>query len=194
MPAAERRACIVDAALAVFARRSYRGVTTAEIARAVGVSEPILYRHFASKRELFLACLEETWLRLEALWQSALEAEPDPAARLSVMGDAYREAQRGSAGVVELWVQALTEAGEDDVIRQHLHRHLRVVHDFVSSVIRRSQADGAISDERIPAAEAWIFISLGFLATVGRRLDAPVAEEWTQIIRSRRAWMSGVSG
>ena len=46
---------------AVFATGSYSGATTAEIAREAGISEPILYRHFASKRELYFACLEDAW-------------------------------------------------------------------------------------------------------------------------------------
>jgi AcrR family transcriptional regulator len=52
LPAAERRQALIDTAIRVFAAGSYRGVTTAEIAREAGISEPILYRHFASKREL----------------------------------------------------------------------------------------------------------------------------------------------
>ena len=61
LPAAERRQALVDTALGVFAEGSYRGTTTAEIAREAGVSEPILYRHFASKRDLYLACIDEAW-------------------------------------------------------------------------------------------------------------------------------------
>ena len=45
----------------VFSTGSYSGATTAEIAREAGISEPILYRHFASKRELYFACLDEAW-------------------------------------------------------------------------------------------------------------------------------------
>ena len=47
--------------MTVFSTGSYSGATTAEIAREAGVSEPILYRHFASKRELYFACLDEAW-------------------------------------------------------------------------------------------------------------------------------------
>ena len=43
------------AALEVFGSGSYAGSTTAEIARAACVSEPIIYRHFPSKRELWFA-------------------------------------------------------------------------------------------------------------------------------------------
>ena len=58
---AERRAAVLEAALELFATTSYASATTAEIARAAGVSEPILYRHFASKRDLWLACLDAAW-------------------------------------------------------------------------------------------------------------------------------------
>ena len=47
LPAAERRQAIVEAAMTVFSTGSYSGATTADIAREAGVSEPILYRHFA---------------------------------------------------------------------------------------------------------------------------------------------------
>ena len=66
MPAAERRLAIVEAAIRVFTEGSYRGTTTAEIARAAGVSEPILYRHFASKRDLYLAALDHVWSEARA--------------------------------------------------------------------------------------------------------------------------------
>ena len=56
-PAGDRRGC----AAACSRPGSYSGATTAEIAREAGVSEPILYRHFGSKRDLYLACLDEAW-------------------------------------------------------------------------------------------------------------------------------------
>jgi AcrR family transcriptional regulator len=52
LPAAQRRQALIETAQRVFSEGTYRGTTTAEIARAAGVSEPILYRHFASKRDL----------------------------------------------------------------------------------------------------------------------------------------------
>ena len=78
LPAAERRAALIDAALQVFGERSYGGATTAEIARTAGVSEPILYRHFASKRDLYIACLEAMSSRLREAAESIIAAEPDP--------------------------------------------------------------------------------------------------------------------
>jgi AcrR family transcriptional regulator len=60
MTATERREAIIEAAIQLFAERGFRGTTTRELAAAVGVSEPVLYQHFATKRDLYLAILERT--------------------------------------------------------------------------------------------------------------------------------------
>jgi AcrR family transcriptional regulator len=58
MPSTERRAAIVREAVRLFAERGFRGATTRELAAAVGVSEPVLYEHFRTKRELYEAILD----------------------------------------------------------------------------------------------------------------------------------------
>ena len=68
----ERRQAVLDTACRVFFASSYRGATTAEIAREAGISEPILYRHFGSKRDLYLACLDEAWRSFRAFAEEAL--------------------------------------------------------------------------------------------------------------------------
>src|SRR5258705_13579765 len=59
LPAADRRATIVNAALDVFSRRAYDDVSLDEVAAGAGVPKPILYRHFASKEELYTRLLYE---------------------------------------------------------------------------------------------------------------------------------------
>ena len=54
----ERRAAIVDAALHLFAEKGFRGTTTRELAARVGVSEPVLYEHFRTKRDLYAAIID----------------------------------------------------------------------------------------------------------------------------------------
>ena len=188
----ERRAAVVETACRIFAKGSYHGSTTAQIARETGVTEPVLYRHFASKRELYLACLDTVWERVRLLWEKAIERERDPANWIKAIGKAYLEA-RASARIVlvDLWIQALTEAADDPEIRRALRGQVREVHEFVAGVIRRAQAEGGILPERDADAEAWIFISLGLLSTIDHRLGNLVGEEFENIIASRRAWMTG---
>jgi AcrR family transcriptional regulator len=192
LSAPERKAAVVETACRVFSKSSYHGSTTAQIARETGVTEPVLYRHFSSKRELYLACLAAAWERLRALWEEALERETDPAAALGTLGETYLQARAADRVImVDLWIQALTEAADDPEIRRGLREQVREVHDFVAGAIRRSQESGGILPERDADAEAWIFISLGLLTTIDRRLGTLVGNEFDDIVASRRAWMTG---
>jgi AcrR family transcriptional regulator len=192
LPGPARRQAVVETACRVFAKSSYHGSTTAQIAREVGVSEPVLYRHFSSKRELYLACLEAVWEQVRALWDDALAREADPQNWLKAIGKAYLE-ERGAGKIVlvDLWIQALTQAADDPEIRRALRAQVREVHDFVASLIRRAQAAGGVVADRDPDAEAWIFISLGLLTTIDRRLGNLVGDELEDIFASRRSWMTG---
>ena len=81
MHAAERRAAILRAAAGLFAERGFRGTTTRDLAAACGVSEPVLYEHFANKRDLFTAIVEwkgqEGFERFQALVGPYLEMKDD---------------------------------------------------------------------------------------------------------------------
>jgi AcrR family transcriptional regulator len=191
LPAKERKAAVLDCACGIFSSGSYRGTTTAEIARQAGVTEPVLYRHFESKRGLYLAVLEESWRRLRVVWEQAVADEPDPRFWVSAMGRAYLASKDTRILCAELWVQALTEASDDTEIRRFLRKQMREVHSFVSDVIRRSQEAGGIFPERDPNAEAWIFISIGLLGTVGRRVGSVPEEDFEAIVASRRRWLTG---
>lgn len=58
MKSEDRRAAIVEAAIHLFAEKGFRGTTTRGLAAALGVSGPVLYRHFKTKRELYNAIIE----------------------------------------------------------------------------------------------------------------------------------------
>ena len=58
LPVAQRRALIVDAAGRLFGEHGYAGTRLDDVAAAAGVTKPVLYRHFDSKRALYLALLE----------------------------------------------------------------------------------------------------------------------------------------
>jgi AcrR family transcriptional regulator len=57
LPAGERREAILRAAVTLFARKGFAGVTTRELARGSGISEAMLYKHFPRKEALYRAIL-----------------------------------------------------------------------------------------------------------------------------------------
>lgn len=182
----ERRQAVLDAASCVFARSSYRGATTAEIAREAGVSEPILYRHFGSKRELYLACLSEAWKAFRETAEQALA--DDPQGCLGAVMDAYM-AERERLRLVDLWMQALNESMGDEVIAGAVREQIRDLHRFVVDVIERGQAAGTLNAERDAVAEAWLFVAGGLLVTIDHRLGGLLGPDLGRVRAARRAWM-----
>jgi AcrR family transcriptional regulator len=189
LSAPERREAIVAAALRVFSEGSYAGATTAQIAREAGISEPILYRHFGSKKELYFACLDAVWGEL----RDSLRAKMDELGPI----DAWRELgpstmRRLKTVVPNLWMQAITEAGEDPEIRRFVRRHMREVHDFFADALRRLQDAGGIPHDRDPNAEAWVFLGGSLLASFADRLGGLLSEDDFQAIKTERwRWLSG---
>jgi TetR/AcrR family transcriptional regulator len=70
LPAEQRRQNLIETAIDLFSRKGFSGTTTKEIAAAAGVTEAIVFRHFATKKDLYTAILEhrlmgeniEAWL------------------------------------------------------------------------------------------------------------------------------------
>lgn len=66
LPAAERRQQLLDVAVTTFSKQGYSNTSMNDIADAAGVTKPVLYQHFSSKRALFLELLRELGGRLRA--------------------------------------------------------------------------------------------------------------------------------
>ena len=191
LPAAQRRQALIETAQRVFSEGTYRGTTTAEIARAAGVSEPILYRHFASKRDLYLAALDHVWGETRSAWERTLAESSDVRAALETVGRGQFAVRDCKHQLSELWIQALSEASEDLELRKHLRRHMREVHDFFAGLIRRGQAEGVFHADRDADSEAWIMLAGGILGMVGRRVGLLDDDELQAIRAARLSWLRG---
>ena len=84
LDAAERRRCIIEAAIPLFAAEGFRGVTTRELARQAGISEALLYRHFPSKEALYGEVLDALCRPPDSL-RARVEALPRNTETLVVM-------------------------------------------------------------------------------------------------------------
>ena len=191
LPAAERRQAILEAAMRVFSQGSYAGATTAEIAREAGVTEPVLYRHFASKRDLYFACLDEAWTRLKEAF-AAVIAEVGPEQAPLAIGRTGLGLRALRVLPPNLWIAGIVEASEDEEIARHVRAHMREVHDFIADTLRKAQELDAIPAERDPEAEAWIFVAGGLLVTMGDRLGGLLGpDDFTRVATARYTWLFG---
>src|SRR5205814_4342127 len=88
--AAERRDEILEAALVEFAARGLEGGSTEAIAKAVGISQPYVFRLFGTKKELFIATVERCMRGTLEMFRTASSGLAGEEA-LRAIGEAYRE-------------------------------------------------------------------------------------------------------
>jgi len=135
MRAPERRAQLLDVARKVFGTRGYHTVTMDEVAREAGITKPILYDHFPSKRELYLALLDADLDDLRKRLHTALEQSRGNRERIRASFQAYFDFVDDHAEGFRL---LMTEAvGSEQDFRSMVERFRRDVHAEVSEVIVR---------------------------------------------------------
>ncbi|GAA1049637.1 TetR/AcrR family transcriptional regulator [Arthrobacter russicus] len=91
LPRDERRAQLLSAAQEVFVANGYHGAAMDEIAETAQVSKPVLYQHFPSKRDLYLALLDQQIAELTARMLTALASTNDNKYRVQATIKAYFE-------------------------------------------------------------------------------------------------------
>jgi TetR/AcrR family transcriptional regulator len=191
LPAAERREALIEAATQIFAERGYRRTTTAEIAAEAKVSEPILYRHFPSKVDLFIACIESAWQGMEARWTAAVEEVPDGAQLLEMFLRAQGELRKTKPQLVALLVQGLADAPCDPAIQAYMRKHVRRVHGLMTTIFTAAQKGGGLAADRDPEAEAWTHMGLSFVSMLAGRLGVMTDADVEKAIAQRKRWLTG---
>lgn len=115
---------MIEAAVRLFARSGFNGVTTKEIARAAKVSEGNIFRYFPTKRGLYAAALESELrrLRIQAESLARIANEPDANAALRALFELIIEMVSTNPNAVRLLQFSVLEFG--DVMSPVYRRHL----------------------------------------------------------------------
>jgi AcrR family transcriptional regulator len=112
--AGERREDVLDAAIEVFADHGLSGASTDEIARRAGISQPYLFRLFRTKKELFIAAVEQCFQETLAMFEVAAEGTSGEDALLA-MGAAYRELIRSDPARVRSQLQTYAACHDPEI-------------------------------------------------------------------------------
>jgi AcrR family transcriptional regulator len=160
LPAAKRRRQIIESARGVFASQSFAKVGTADLAKAAGISEPALYRHFSSKKELFVATIRATGPRLLEIWEEIACDYEDPLETLWAIGVYYYDHLESHAANMKLQFRALSEADDPD-IQQALHDNFEAFVGFVADTLEEGKARGIVRKEVDSRIIAWQFLGIG---------------------------------
>jgi AcrR family transcriptional regulator len=165
--AEERREEILEAALVEFAAHGLYGGSTEAIARAVGISQPYVFRLFGTKKELFTATIERCMRGTLEMMQSAAAGLKGEEA-LHAIGEAYAERLATDPTYLHSQMQAYA-ACDDPAIRTVVRNGYRELVDYVERV-------SGLPPERVSH-----FFAKGMLLNVIASMDLLGADEgWAQ--------------
>ena len=160
--ASERRTQLLEVAGALFARHGYHGLSMEALADAAGVSKPVLYQHFPSKRDLYLALVADAIDEMEGQVRAALEGTNDNKTRVAGAIGAYFDFVEDTRFRL---VFTTAELG-DETVRQAVDVAFRRVAEQIASLI----AEDAGLDQ-----DAALFLSAAL-----RGLAAEGARDWLE--------------
>ena len=146
-----RREHILEAAVQLFSKRGFSGTTTREIARESGISEAMLYKHFATKDELYKAIIDTKSCQgeMQFPWSEncelaeALKRKDDHAVFYHLALHAM-EKQQSDIGFMRLLFYSALE--EHELAERFFHEFVGRVYEFIGAYIEQRQKDGAMRD------------------------------------------------
>lgn len=148
----KRREQILQTAVNLFSQRGFKGTTTKEIARAAGVSEAMVFRHFATKHALYGAILDNKgcedgvrrfpWEENETL-QEAIRQKDDFAVFYNIAFDALNKHQADVGFMRLLFYSALEE---HELADRFFNEFISRIYEFIGGYIKQRQTDGAIRE------------------------------------------------
>jgi len=144
LSAAQRRAAIVRAAIRLFAEKGFEGTTTRELAAAAGVTEPVLYQHFATKRDLYTAIIESTCEVEQKSSDAELEAARhagDDRKFFTRLAELVLDWHRRHADVVRLLL--FSGLGHHELADLFFQRQVAVYYDMLTGYIKERARAGA---------------------------------------------------
>jgi len=132
LPRDQRRIQLLDAASEVFAAKGYHAAAMDDIADVAGVSKPVLYQHFPSKLDLYLALLDQSCDRLVEVVEEALAATEHNADRVIATVAAFYEFVSSTSSFRFVFESDLTG---DGAVQQRLSRVNSEISDAIAEVI-----------------------------------------------------------
>jgi AcrR family transcriptional regulator len=183
LPAAERRAVTVEAVLALAAEQNPSDITTAAIAERMQVTQGALFRHFASKDEIWGAVMDWVAERLLARVDRAAAAAAGPTAALEAMFLAHVDFVARHPGVPRILFGELQRA-EPTPAKRMVQTVIARYRERLTALLEAGKASGELAADLDCAAAATLFIgsiqglvmSSMLAGDVGRvRRDAPGA-------------------
>ena len=133
MPRPARRAQLLEAAQEIFVTQGFHAALMDDIAERAGVSKPVLYQHFPSKLELYLALLDRSAGELVRRVRAALDSTTDNKRRVRASISAYFDFVDHEGEAYRLVFES--DLRSESAVRERVDRALEECVDAISATI-----------------------------------------------------------
>ncbi|WP_240420925.1 TetR/AcrR family transcriptional regulator [Paenibacillus periandrae] len=158
-----RRTEIISAAIEVFAEIGYYRATTAQVAQRANISQPYIFRFFATKEALLLAALEVSWTRIIDSFRLVVDSSSPERLETNLSG-AYEDILKSYQNETLLQMQALTI--QEEAIRESMRSGFREVRHIVLEAFRSAGIHN-------PEKRTLIFLARGMLCNISMAVGLP---------------------
>ncbi|MBT9475117.1 TetR/AcrR family transcriptional regulator [Polaromonas sp.] len=152
-----RQAGLVEAALALAAQRSPAGITTGDLAQAVGITQGAVFRHFASKEAVWLAALDWASDTLMARLNAAASTAPGPLAALQAVFIAHVDFVMAYPGVPRVIFQELQQA-EDTPLKARVRSLMQQYRALLMALLQQAHQQQLLAPGTDLQAAAVLFV------------------------------------
>ncbi|TKB28542.1 TetR family transcriptional regulator [Desulfopila sp. IMCC35006] len=157
LPAEERRAMIVEAVLALAAEQNPNGITTAAMAKRMGLTQGALFRHFPNKAAILQAVMDWVTERLLAKLDEAIQEAASPLAALRAMFMTHMDFVAKHPGVPRLLFGELQSA-DLTPSKEVVQTFIRGYRERLHRLIEKGKADKDFAPNLDTEAAAILFI------------------------------------
>jgi len=154
-----RRDQIVQATLRIIAKKGMNSLTTATIAKEVGISEANLYRHFKNKQEIIYETIETIGRGLSINVEKVFKYDMNPLNKLEKVFLLHLRYIEKNEGIPRLAFSDEIHMGEKE-IKERLFNFINSYTDKLSMLIKEGQKMGLIKDDIKPKSAALMIIGI----------------------------------
>lgn len=192
-PAEARQAEMVQAVLALAAQQEPASITTTDIAKAVGLSQGAVFRHFPNKQAIWLNVAQWLEATLLPLVQSAAESSSDPLESLGNIFHAHLQFVQENPGVPRFIFHELQQPA-DSPAKQHVAGMLQRYSTLLIRTLQQAKVTGQVLPAVDERSAATLFIGSvqglvmqGMMMGSGTAIQPMVAGVWALYLDAIRA-------
>lgn len=193
MKGEERRELILMRAKHVFSSYSYPEASTGILAKESDVTEPMLYRHFGSKKGLFLEVLHACRGRFMERWKKDVQrrAEKDILDALSHVILDYHTTVKADPEIQKVFFQAIAESHDPEIARC-VSKHNQEIYDFIAQLLEEAKIRDLLIAGADVRAICWGYMSMVFTMQYSLMLDMQEKFDDEVLAEMNSLWLRAV--